>query len=99
VLAAGYGAIALAAGALAGRRAVAIGASAAAAVAAYLVNSLAPFVSALEPLQKASPFYHYAAADPLRQGLDPGRLGLLLLVVLLAGAVATAAFERRDLAA
>jgi ABC-2 type transport system permease protein len=99
VLAAGYGSIALAVGAFAGRRAVATGVAAAAAVAGYLVNSLAPLVSALEPLRKASPFYHYAAADPLRRGLEAGRLGLLLLVVAVAGGAATALFERRDLTA
>jgi ABC-2 type transport system permease protein len=98
LLALGFGAIALAVGGLTGRRALAIGASAAAAVAAYLVNSLAPLVSALEPLQKASPFYHYAASDPLRHGLDAGHAGLLLGVAVVAGVLATVLFERRDLA-
>jgi ABC-2 type transport system permease protein len=98
-LAAAYGAIALAAGAGTGRRAIAVGVSAAAAVAAYLVNSLAPLVSGLDPLQKASPFYHYAASDPLRHGLDAGHVGLLLLIVVVAGGAAVTLFERRDLTA
>ena len=41
--------------------------TAATAVAAYLVNGLAPLVHALEVPQKLSPFYHYAVGDPLRQ--------------------------------
>ena len=65
-----YGAIALLLGAATGKRAIAIGLTAAAAVAAYLVNGLAPLVDALEALQKVSPFYHYAAGDPLREGIS-----------------------------
>jgi ABC-2 type transport system permease protein len=98
VLATGFGAVALLAGAACGRRGVAIGTGAAAAVAAYLVNSLAPLVDALEPLQKASPFYHYAAGDPLRQGLDPAHTGVLVAIAAVAAVAAPLVFERRDLA-
>ena len=92
-----YGTLAFALGAGTGRRAIAIGVSAAAAVAGYLVNSLAGLVDALEPVRVASPFYHYAASDPLRAGLEVGH------VLFLAGATAVTAgagvllFERRDL--
>jgi ABC-2 type transport system permease protein len=72
--------------------------SAAAAVAAYLVNSLAPLVAALELAQKASPYYHYAASDPLRHGLDLGHAALLVGVVAVAAALAPVVFDRRDLA-
>lgn len=97
LLALGYGAIALLVGAATGRRAVAVGLSAAAAVLAYLVNSLAPLVGILESIQEATPFYHYAASDPLRRGLDLAHFGALVAVCLFATALAPFAFERRDI--
>ena len=99
LLAIGFGAIAVLVGAFTGRRASAIGISSAAAVAAYLVNSLAPLVHALDTVQKASPFYHYAASDPLRNGLALGHVSVLLGVVVVAAIAAPLIFERRDLAA
>jgi ABC-2 type transport system permease protein len=99
LLAVGFGAIALLVGAFTGRRASAIGISTAAAVAAYLVNSLAPLVHALETARKASPFYHYAASDPLRHGLTLGHVGVLVAVALAAAIAAPLVFDRRDLAA
>ena len=99
LLALAFGAVSLAAGAAAGRAAVAIGVSAAAAVAAYVVNGLADLVGFLEPLQKASPFYHYVAHDPLRNGLAPSHALFLLGVGAAASVLAVLLFERRDLAA
>jgi ABC-2 type transport system permease protein len=93
-----FGAIALLVGALSGHRSVAIGLGAAGAVAAYLVNSLASLVDFLEPVRKASPFYHYVASDPLRHGLALDHVAVLLLLALGAAALAAFAFERRDLA-
>lgn len=98
VLAVAYGAIALLVGCATGRRGLAIGVSAAAAVAAYLVNSLAPLVSALRGVQKASPFYHYAVENPLRAGVEPLHLLLLVALAAVATAVAVLALRRRDLA-
>ena len=85
-------------GAATGRRGLVIGIAAAGAVAAYLVNSLAPLVAALEPLQRASPFWHYAASDPLRHGLDAWHVLVLAGIAAAATLVAVAAFDRRDLA-
>jgi hypothetical protein len=50
-------------------------------------------------LQKVAPFYHYAASNPLRQGLAVGHAGVLLGVAVIAGALALLVFDRRDLAA
>jgi ABC-2 type transport system permease protein len=97
-LAVAYGAIALLVGCATGRRGVSIGVAAAAAVAAYLVNSLAPLVSALEPVQKLTPFYHYGAGDPLRAGLSLPHLAVLAAIAVAAAVAAVAAFARRDLA-
>ncbi len=92
-----FGSIAFLLGATTGRRSLAIGLTAAAAVAAYLVNALAPLVRGLDTLQKASPFYHYAVGDPLRRGLAPGHLAFLTLLAVVAAAVGVALFERRDI--
>jgi ABC-2 type transport system permease protein len=92
-----FGTIALMVGAATGKRGLASGLAAALAVAAYVVNSLAPLVSALEPLQKASPIYHYAVADPLRKGLSLTHAGILLGMTVVAAVLAVAAFDRRDI--
>jgi ABC-2 type transport system permease protein len=94
-----FGALALLLGAGTGRRGVGIGVAAAGAVAAYLVNSLAALVDALDPLRKASPYYHYAASDPLRHGLSLGHAAFLVVLAALAAAAAVLVFDRRDLAA
>ena len=92
-----YGALALLVGAASGRRGLAVAIPAAAAVAAYLVNVLGAIVGALEPVRPASPFYHYAAGDPLRRGLPLDHVGLLLLATVVLGLLAPLALERRDL--
>lgn len=97
LLAIGFGAIALFAGAATGSRSAAIGVAAALAVASYLVNSLAGLVSALEPVQRVTPFYHYTAPDPLRDGASWPHLGVLVLVIAVASAAALVAVDRRDL--
>lgn len=93
-----FGAIALLIGAATGRKGWAIGLTSALAVAAYLVNSLAPLVPAVKDIQPISPFYHYAVSDPLRSGLGIGHLAILLSILIVASAVAPPAFDRRDLA-
>jgi ABC-2 type transport system permease protein len=98
LLALAYGAIAVLLGAATGKRALAIGVTAAAAVAAYLVNGLAPLVEALEVPQKLSPFYHYAAGDPLRHGIAFGHLAVLVAIAVFAIGLAPVLFSRRDLA-
>lgn len=92
-----FGAIAFLVGAATGRKALAIGLAAAVAVASYLVNALAALVNELEPLQKFSPFYHYAIGDPLRQGIAPAHAGVLIGVAAVAAVAGIAAFDRRDL--
>ncbi len=97
LLALAFGAIAVLLGAATGRRAVAVGLTAAVAVAAYLVNGLAPLVHALEVPQKLSPFYHYAAGDPLRHGLSWSHLAVLVAIAVVATALAPVVFSRRDI--
>jgi len=92
-----FGALAMLVGCATGHRGAAIAVPAAAAVAAYLVNVLAALVSPLEQLQKASPFYHYVAGDPLRHGLALDHSAFLVAAALAVTALAPIAFEHRDL--
>ena len=90
-------AVALLVGAASGKRGLAAGLTAALAVAAYVVNSLAPLVSGLRPLQELSPVYHYVASDPLRRGLELEHCAVLAGIALVAAVLAVAAFDRRDI--
>ena len=69
------------------------------AVAAYVVNGLAPLVSWLEPLQKFSPFYQYGGHDPLRTGISASGVLVAVATVLALTALAVAGLRRRDVAA
>ena len=91
-----YGALAFTLGAGTGRKGLAIGVTIAAAVAAYLVNSLAGLVDVLRGPQKLSPFYHYAVSDPLRHGLEISHCLLLLGAAAAIAAAGIVLFDRRD---
>jgi ABC-2 type transport system permease protein len=91
-----FATLALAVGALTGRRGATIGISAGAAVASFFLFGLAPLVEALAELQKLSPFYWYLGPKPLANGFD----ALFLWMIALIGAFLAAAvwaFERRDI--
>jgi ABC-2 type transport system permease protein len=91
------GAVALALGAGTGRRTLAAGGAAAFAVFGYLVNGFAPLVDAIAWLKYLSPFYFYAAHDPLANGVHVGDLVVLGLFALALTGVAMARLGRRDL--
>jgi ABC-2 type transport system permease protein len=95
LLALAYAAIALVAGAATGRRATAIAVPSALAVCAYLVNGLAPLVDLAHSIRKLSPWYHYAAADPLRDGLGLNTL-VLVAIVIAATVLVPFVLDRRD---
>jgi ABC-2 type transport system permease protein len=99
LLALGFGTVALAVGAVIGRRGLVLGVAAALAVAAYLANAVAPQVPSLEATQKLSPFYYYLGGDPLRTGLDLGHLAVLAAIPLVLLGVAVWSLNRRDIAA
>jgi len=93
----GFGVLALAIGAATGRKALAIGLSATLAVAADVINALAPLASWLDRVKLISPFYYYTHGDPLRNGLDVSDLLVLLAIVVVFATVAPFLFRRRDL--
>ena len=74
----GYGALALLAGAATGSRTVAIGVPAALFAAAYLIVGLAGLVSWLEPFRVVSPLYHATGTHPLDHGLPIANFAILV---------------------
>jgi len=93
----GFGAIALSAGCATGRRAAAIGVGSVVAVAAFLLNSLAPLSASTEPLQRVSPLYHATGTSPLLNGADVGGLAVLAGIAVVALGLAVRSFDGRDL--
>ena len=91
-----YGAVALAVGCASGRRWLGAGVATALAMGAYLLNSLAPLVEGLDRWRGLSPFDWYAGGEQLT-GVQPGGLGLLLVVAGAATGLAVVAFNRRDI--
>lgn len=87
--------VGLLAGALTGRRAIAIGAGAGVVVAGYALSALGNQSADLEWLHALSPYDWAYGASPLADGLDASLWPLYgVAVIALAGAVA--AFRRRD---
>lgn len=91
------GAFALAAGALTGRRSLAIGAGAGVAVVGYVFNAVANQVDDLEGLRAASPYAWAYHGNPLVEGADWGGLGLLWGLSALLVVVTALALRRRDI--
>jgi ABC-2 type transport system permease protein len=93
-----FGAVALFAGCATGHRALAAGVAAGLALAMYLLTSLAALVEGLKRFRPASPFWWYSGNEPLRHGLEPLHVALLVALTAVALAGALVAFGRRDLA-
>jgi ABC-2 type transport system permease protein len=93
-----FGWLALAVGAMTGRRAWAIGVSSIVAVAAYLLYLLGEMVDAVRPWRPISPFQQALDGGPLGAGLPLEFIWLVLPAVLVVVA-AMPVFDRRDIAA
>ena len=92
-----FGALAFAAGAATGSKAIALGTSAGTAVVTYLANSVFPQVDALAWTRDLSPFHWYLGGDPLTGGVQPGGVAALVAGTVILVAAGTARFTRRDL--
>lgn len=92
-----FGALALLMACATGSHGLALGLTSAAAVAAYMLNALAPLIGSLERWQDASPFAWYASGDVLAGHLTLVHVALLIGVALVLAAAAVVALERRDL--
>lgn len=92
-----FGGAALAAGAMTGRRVVALVAGVGVAVLSYLANTIGAMVDGFGWLQAVSPV-HWAYADrPLANGVDWAGIGLLVLVAALLVVVGSWRLGRRDI--
>ncbi len=85
LLAIEFGALALFVGALTGHLAASRALPAGVAVVAYLVNALGQIVAWLRPIRPISPFYAYSGHDPLRTGLWPTGIGVVLATIAVVG--------------
>jgi ABC-2 type transport system permease protein len=93
------GLLALAVGAGTGNRGAALGVASTVAAASYLVSSMAPVVSWLEPARYVSLFYWSVGDDQLQDGLSAGGLSVLIGVGIVLAVVADRLFESHDLVA
>jgi ABC-2 type transport system permease protein len=93
-----FGTLALGIGAASGRRGVAWALVALLAIGGYIAANVAPLVGGLEWLETISPFHYYNGGAPLRNGVQPADLAVLL--VLSVGFVALGGWrlDRRDIA-
>jgi ABC-2 type transport system permease protein len=89
--------VALAAGAVTGRRGVAVAVGAGTAVAAFVANALSGVVERGDLLERVSPFSWYLAGDPVAAGIPAAGYALLGGLTFAAWAIALARFPRRDL--
>jgi ABC-2 type transport system permease protein len=92
-----FGTLALALGALTGKRAVGIGVTSAFGIASYLLNSMAEIIQGLAPYRPVSVFYHYGGTAVLESGIEFKGVGVFLggtIVLLLIGVYG---FGRREI--
>jgi ABC-2 type transport system permease protein len=93
-----FGWLALAVGALTGRRAVSIGIASAAAVGAYVLYVAAQLVESIKPWQVVSPFHQALHGGPVGADLSVTYVWMALAAIAFV-AIALPIFDRRDIAA
>ena len=93
-----FASVALAVGCATGRKSRAYGVTGAIAVATYILNALAPSVSALGWTRPLSPFRWYLDPDPLTTGLHAANVAVLLGITVVGMALSLLTYQRRDLA-
>lgn len=89
-----YGMVACTLAAVTGRRGLALGVGSGFAFVSYLVNSMAPSVSSLEPLDKLT-FFHYYQNNPL----ELSNAAVLVAAIVILVMVSVIGFARRDVRA
>ncbi len=94
-----FGLLALAIGAGTGNRGLAVGVASTVAAAAYLVSSMAPIVSWLDPAKYLSLFYWSVGDNQLQDGLSAGAFAVLAGVGIVLALVADRLFQAHDLVA
>ena len=94
-----FGLLAMGIGAATGNRGLALGISSAVAAASYLLSSMAPVVSWLDPAKYASLFYYAVGNNQLGEGLGPGAFAVLAGAAAALTLVTIRIFESHDLTA
>jgi ABC-2 type transport system permease protein len=92
-----FGMLALAVGAMTGRRSTALTVAGAVAVAGYVIRGLSESVSWLLPWRWISPFHYYLGSDPLHRGFNLAYLAVLAVAAAVFVTLAVTAFDRRDI--
>jgi len=92
-----YGFLALAIGAWTGRASLATGVTTGVMVLSWFAVGLFPVIKGWEGVAKAFPWYYYDAGKPVLNGVDWGRLPVLLGGIAVFAAVAVIGVNRRDL--
>lgn len=91
-----FGAFTLAAGALIGRRAIAIGAASALAVFAYMADTVLAGIESMEWIENLSLFHYYDGATALTDGFNVGGSIVLVVVTAVFTGLAIYLFNNRD---
>lgn len=92
-----FGGIGILVGAATGSRAAAMGTAVAAAIAAFLLEALAPLADWLEPWRWLSPFAWASRESPIIAGMDWPMVGVLIGVTALLVAASLPVFARHDI--
>lgn len=92
-----FGFVGLLLGAITGHRAAALGGAMGLALAAFLLNVLAPLAGWLEPWQDASPFHWAIGNRPLTNGMDWAMAGLVVAVSAVLLIATVWSYDRRDI--
>lgn len=92
-----FGALALLIATATGKRTAAIGVGVGLALAAFLLNALAPMADWLEPWQDGSPFHWALGADPLTNGVDGPMAALMVALAVVLGIAGYLSYRRRDI--
>lgn len=93
-----FGCLALAVGAMVGRRTVAVAVASTVAVGAYALHAVGQLVEAVEPWQPISPFNQALADGPLGAGLRGAYVWMAVAAIVFIAA-AVPVFDRRDIRA
>ncbi|HSU73797.1 MAG TPA: ABC transporter permease subunit [Terrabacter sp.] len=91
-----FGSLSLALGAATGRLGVSRAVPVFLAVLTYVLNGLGGLVDWLSPVQRLSPFYQYAAHDPLRNGVSWPAVAVAAGTVVVFALLGIVTFDRRD---
>jgi len=98
LLGAEFGLLALAFGAITGRRGPAITVAGVAAVASYVLFAMGALVEEVEPWRFLSPFQHAMGTDPILNGMSAGYTLAMVAVGVVAIVLGGPLLERRDVA-